>query len=1101
MAIAYPYTQKQVVVYASDLLLYINGVDDLLVCQGDTSRARFTDSITSATVDLKVDGAPGSATFSLHVPRHSAKRYFRYGRCVIKPMMEVTMFLKGRFLDQNKRPVYYQSFWGVVTDVSVDYSSNQHTINITCQDILYFWAITRIATNPSVFQQTSFDNTLQLSMHQSIFSHLSPYQVILALARVMHGSLIAPQNFRNFGKGQSQLARATFESQNKSAMEYWRSRQFAIGQRLRIWGASMGEGDESIKNMAAPLDASMMDTLTQTAAIQNKAVGSAAKAQGLSFPLKRDTSKYIAATMKDGQVSVRNAFSLDNSLFDQYMPYNQKSQVADFSTGEDMTRMEIAEQVKEFIGYEFFMDVTGELIFKPPFYNVDVRENDPVSIIRDLDIISFSKTERIQDLLTKLDVTGSWNNASSEGDVNSLPHGSHIDYHLAREFGIKSTSITRGYLHDPTMCVVYAISELSRMNANRHTASLTIIGRPELRLGYPVYIESDDSFYYVDGITHTYSPNGKLETSLSLSAKRSKYLPYDQKKYKEGRSLDYSDVLRPRIKGVANVVLTMAVPAKYKSDIKPIGPDRKSYSVEEELDAGALSAGVVAQWGENEKKNQAAQQNKKVKSGQKPVETKPPTQWDALSKGMSKLSTSTAGKKLQELNTIQAKKTGDSLSKVKQKVEVAVTKFAVPIEPKKGEAQVRSELGEQFTETLHTDARQPIEKLDALHRYAEGALGIDFQTYGLPVEIVQKGVYMANRKQIPVSDEFGYELIGGFGYGRGVKLDPTGVLKTFLPSSELVAGQEEVEKKKKGEPYDASKIIMRITGEPELAVLPPGHSYDDKKQDHVSRYTGKTIGTYRHQEVGRYLTDMGHTLAEAYNDPMECEMSEMEASVLDGKLRSIDNNKNLYSNDFYGKLSEKNSTAAALGEAVFQKGGSAGPNKDAAASLGSSGGASGSLGRYASNVTYNKERVAKMASARKNVIGEGQSQHDCYKYAGLAIDEAFKGDPKLFAKLQASVYSGYQDRASQFGDWAKTTAIGREHYAQYKVDSIDQIIPGTVLVYKAGWFPGNTAGHIEVKGDDGKYRSDGINNVIGGKPVMNKLLKAGVIELFIYKGP
>ena len=51
--------------------------------------------------------------------------------------------------------------------------------------------------------------------------------------------------------------------------------------------------------------------------------------------------------------------------------------------------MSLANQVKEKIGYEFYQDLDGDLIFKPPMYNMDTS-NDRVYRINREDTLSIS---------------------------------------------------------------------------------------------------------------------------------------------------------------------------------------------------------------------------------------------------------------------------------------------------------------------------------------------------------------------------------------------------------------------------------------------------------------------------------------------------------------------------------------------------------------------------------------------------------------------------------------------------------------------------------------------------------------------------------------
>jgi hypothetical protein len=67
---------------------------------------------------------------------------------------------------------------------------------------------------------------------------------------------------------------------------------------------------------------------------------------------------------------------------------------------------------------------------------------------------------------------------------------------------------------------IIAAAEMTRRNGQVFTGGVSIPLRPELRLGYPVYIEHMDSFYYVTGITHNITFGSSATTDLSLQYKR-----------------------------------------------------------------------------------------------------------------------------------------------------------------------------------------------------------------------------------------------------------------------------------------------------------------------------------------------------------------------------------------------------------------------------------------------------------------------------------------------------------------------------------------------------------------------------------------------------
>ena len=88
----------------------------------ESTNVPYIDIVENLNVNLSINSSPGSAGFTLAIPDHApTKLYFR-GYNFIRPMMEVHIFIKGRYPleDENsasdKYP-YYQVFWGVISSV------------------------------------------------------------------------------------------------------------------------------------------------------------------------------------------------------------------------------------------------------------------------------------------------------------------------------------------------------------------------------------------------------------------------------------------------------------------------------------------------------------------------------------------------------------------------------------------------------------------------------------------------------------------------------------------------------------------------------------------------------------------------------------------------------------------------------------------------------------------------------------------------------------------------------------------------------------------------------------------------------------------------
>jgi murein DD-endopeptidase MepM/ murein hydrolase activator NlpD len=1017
------------------MFIYVQGVEDAFSCPIKIGGAEnigavsFADDVASCSIDLNVSGQ-GSANLSLVIPRHSSKQYFKLGRPAFKPMMEVEIYMKGRFLDEQRRPLYYKVFWGLITDVNVDYSNGQHNMSLTCADILYLWEITRVNTNPSAYNMNYNGDAAQT--HQtSIFHGMNPFQIIIALARVTMGELIPPKNIGGWsGEKKQAFSRGIFGEENMAMMDYWANRFSSIGERLLLFGTASGNpSDKENVGTLKYYTQEEISNLTADAAAQLKPAGINKKFVPEQKAKESKDTRQLTGRMT---YSAQSSITLDGSLFDQYYPFDKANQVSDFTSGEDENRKNIADQVKEFIGYEFFMDVTGEIVFKPPFYNLDVREHDPISIIRDDDILGFDVGEHAREIITRLSVKGAYNLVYESGDDNTIPFGAYIDYRLAREFGLRSTTLTRSFLYTNNLCNLFAISELSRQNARRYAGTITILGRPELRIGFPVYVEAMDTFYYVVGISHNYNPTGRMETTLQVEGARKKYLPkYNVQAGKPTKSNTYRRKPAPSSaaglghnsvngqsnaadRGIVagsttsgptfgvfegNVKTTKAgshkkstvdltgVGAEFNVDPRKVDPAHTTIDTEvstnpetgEEVEQISSKSKVdidprtgklvlnprdPKKLGETTVNFSATYANEPIETITK-VKTKEGSSWDLSDpyrprlKGVANVvlimdvpRTIEASEKLVKQGVIKNK---SELGKYHSNVEAG--KFRKDPEltgsvaqQQKYSAEINKKLnalnlsasdkakigGENITKSqkdgdtvMFVPNHLKHDKMDnKLAEISQGLLGIEFQTYGRPMEVIQKGVFAADLFRIPVSDEYGYELIGGFGYGRGAKLSATGRLESvftpldfgakFFPNTAnssndqitlysnasnrtkytpkaassirpLTKGNVEKLKKERAAAKAAkessgvtpSQFLTRLTGESNLKVPDYGQTLDANRRDYVSNVFGKDEAKgFRSTGPAKVLSQLGST--ESINSSRfdECKKAETYGAIL-----------------------------------------------------------------------------------------------------------------------------------------------------------------------------------------------------------------------------
>jgi len=486
---------RPVVITAPDALVLINNNTQIVGCPSCNRTFDINRYITSITVDLSVDSVPGSASINLSVPRHTIDDFYFDGTPVISPMMEINIYAKGYYLVEGL-PQYYPIFWGLITEVNDSYSSGEHTVAIHCSDILKWWELCRMDVNPAY--TSPVPSKFNITLNGNVFSGMNPFDVIWTLAQQAWGDIVIGGGGLQTVVADSADQKPVFMPALSDIMAYWSQRFQNISKNLLLYGSSgvAVRGDvlqEEFKN--PKIRGTPTSLASRTVRVAN---GGDSSAQLLYDP----TSPEVVA------------FRTNNTNLS-----------VNFWQNEFQTKLEMANTAKEAIGYEFYMDVTGDIVFKPPFYNLDILSNKPVSWIQDIDIIDWDLAESESEVVTQLTLSGNYSGNTDWGMPSEMtPFQNITDYHLLRKYGWRPHQLNSEFMgQDLPSMFRYGLDVLDKLNSKRHRGTVTIPFRPELRLGFPVYLAPKDQIWYVSGISHNLAFGSRATTSLTLTAKREKF--------------------------------------------------------------------------------------------------------------------------------------------------------------------------------------------------------------------------------------------------------------------------------------------------------------------------------------------------------------------------------------------------------------------------------------------------------------------------------------------------------------------------------------------------------------------------------------------------
>jgi len=468
---------------------------------------------------------------------------------------------------------YYHVFHGVMTQVSHSYSGGMHTASIQCVSMLHFWQYQQMSTNASVFGARAPNSGNKMSLLGNNFTGQHPYEIMYALHHDTAGAAAGVSWALAQKTNQTASSDLTGESLYSLNLKYWQKRFSLKDIKLRMHGIT-GEMFNSVQAaFLASASSSELMSLVRGRFNGNRAKGDNILSQAISVGLynKRKLEALVQARSRRPPGQNASSTKLEINMAEMQAFVSDVAQWGSVQLFESTyeSKLDVANKVCEATGFEFYQDVDGDFVFKPPMYNLDTS-GSRVYRIEDIDIISINFDEK-EPQATYMVCKGSHFSNIKVGIDNEMGvQGHYIDYRLVSQFGWRPGNFESSYFTDEKSMFYAAVNRLDIMNAPTKSGSLTIPLRPELRPGYPVYVPYLDCFYYCNSFAHSFSVGSGCVTSLQLIGKRSKFFAPGYPDKRGIEAIDMSNMLlpekplevldlsgRPRLSGFPNVVMAL----------------------------------------------------------------------------------------------------------------------------------------------------------------------------------------------------------------------------------------------------------------------------------------------------------------------------------------------------------------------------------------------------------------------------------------------------------------------------------------------------------------------------------------------------------------
>ena len=582
------YNNKKSRRHVPDCIVTFNGETAMPSCTGCMGQIDLQDLITSVSVSNSTDTSPSSVSLGMELPTNRRSCFFRDNKFILHPGIEIHVYMRGYFthtelggqteddnynLNNATMKPYYQVFNGVITEVSHGFSGGFYSVSMSASDFLHFWQYQSINTNPSAFGSKADGNKTNINFTGHSYTRKNPFSVVHELFSSGHGDAGGHEwvlsDFANIGI-KSDLFQASFW---EVTGYYWQQRFQQPMGKLKMYGTDgrlfnsfeqfllssdligTGEANRSSDSWAALENKNTddkrlggidnyMDSLLTVLRHSSSKDGEVTKQQ-YAFPSSSlfyvENTTWGVDTAKDTgsrgyNVAGVTAFALDINSLGQVNLFESQMQ----------TKMDIASQVSLEIGFEFFIDFNGDYVFKPPFYNLDTSDSR-VYVVKDIDLISFNSSEKEAECTVMKGTGGYFSNMASLFGKEFENRGMFVDWKGVAKYGWREASFETTFLNDPKSIYYAAMNRMALANKDVQSGDCSIPLRPEMKLGFPVYIEPFDVFYYVTGISHTFGYGSDCTTSLTLTAKRAKFFPPMNKmeRFPKIEEVDFKNIYRP----------------------------------------------------------------------------------------------------------------------------------------------------------------------------------------------------------------------------------------------------------------------------------------------------------------------------------------------------------------------------------------------------------------------------------------------------------------------------------------------------------------------------------------------------------------------------
>src|SRR5271157_2377066 len=529
--------EREIIKTAPDLVCFIDGLPYLIneyiidpKSGNQSALVNFNDHVVSFSATYDTDAMVPSCSIGLQVPNYQKYLYqMPGGNNLLQTMAQIQVYAKGYYMAGGTGDTIYRRVFKGVTSF-IGYNDNGKTLEITIQCHGSMHLLERMQTNI----HPSGISTLHSGAQQQIFESAYSGDPFSILAQVFLDALRS-DGFQ-FGslQQQSMLAKGKstnpfWDSVNRGYMSKWQAILTNMVKDVHIFGPhkdTLGGYQVLVKGKVW----GKKDKDTQSAAVQK-------------IPTQNEAALVAQYDTYYGNIS-------------QYMPFRNIIAM-DLKNSVIVNKLAIIREVVAKMDYEAYQDIDGKIIIKPPVYNLDVlnlgvrtamtqtnpnsshnslsnpataisESNNPFVVYLSEILTEQENEDQSAIRRTRTTIVGNISRALGIGDINAAaPVGEYIDITKLTKFGLREEPLYQVpwiAIGDVFTLFAHAAAETVRANRGYRTYTFTIPMRPELKLGFPVYIPHKDMYAYIKSISLNFNIGGTATMTVTCDSIRRRVL-------------------------------------------------------------------------------------------------------------------------------------------------------------------------------------------------------------------------------------------------------------------------------------------------------------------------------------------------------------------------------------------------------------------------------------------------------------------------------------------------------------------------------------------------------------------------------------------------